>query len=491
MKKYILYIITFFLIGNVSAQIEDGSMAPNFAVFDIDGNFHELYSYLQDGHTVVIFFMATWSDPCWSYHNGLTNGTNGIGALNVLHDQHSVENGGNVVVLMIEGDPLTNSECLIGGPGCNYTTHGDWSQDTPYDLIESSNIASTYEVYDFPTVMTICPNGFVNETGTSTADCHWDFIESSSCPDLMANDAALQYLSAQGTACEASELEVELVNLGTNELTAVNITSTGITPPLDYDWVGSLETFDSETIDFGAIELNQGEDVTITITEMDDNNDNNSISPFTPAVLASTHIHMELQSDTYPEDFSIHFFDEFENEVLTDGGWGGLGADVLIEEDYFLPGIGCYRVELRDSWGDGLFAGAHAYIHGIDSDGNAMDNIIEVIGGPEEWTEKIGGANANQIVTNVNEPDKAFSSLEVFPNPASESINLKFEILRPGIARVELVTALGDRVYSKSLGKLGTGNHRISVDLDDVASGMYLLNLSCDGKVKSERVRVD
>jgi len=352
MKKYILNIIILLISGMATAQIEDGSLAPNFVVSDIDGETHDLYSYLQEGHFVVLFFMATWSDPCWSYHNGAWNGTDGQGAMNVLYNEHSVDNGGNVIVLMVEGDPATNTECVVGGPGCNYTTHGNWAMDTPYPIINNAMIADLYGIGDYPIIMTICPNGFVSESGTLTGAGHWSVIQNYDCPELLANDAGLQI--NPNSSCEETELTVDIVNLGTDSVTALNIVSTGITPEVNMDWTGNLGTLESETISFGFVTAIEGEEMMLSITDVDEDMNNNDVVPTLGAVEGSTHIHLELQSDTYPEDFSFYIYNEFGDLVVNDGGWGDLGADVLIERDYFLPELGCYTLQLFDSYGDGL-----------------------------------------------------------------------------------------------------------------------------------------
>ncbi len=485
--KYILNIILLLISGIAVAQIEDGSLAPNFVVDDIEGDTHDLYNYLQEGHFVVIYFMATWSDPCWSYHNGAWNGTNGQGAMNVLHNEYSVENGGNVIVLMVEGDPATNTECLVGGPGCNYTTHGNWAMDTPYPLIDNSMIADLYGIEDYPIIMTICPNGLVSESGTLTGAGHWSFIENFDCPALLANDAGLQI--NPNSSCEETELTVDLLNLGANPLTALNIISSGITPEVNMDWAGSLESFESETINFGFVSAVEGEEMMLSITDIDENMDNNDVVPTLGAVAGSTHIHLELQSDTYPEDFSFYIYNEFGNLVVSDGGWGGLGADVLIERDYFLPEIGCYTVELYDAYGDGLFEGAYCLAYGIDGGGNDMDLILDIQ--PSEFSEVSSGVNVNEVVVGVLEEDKVFQNFEVYPNPAKGRVNLHFELIQAGRTKMELVTPLGDVVMSKSLGSLGTGSHQFNVELTDVASGFYMIFLYSGDEVLSARMKVD
>src|SRR5690606_7472604 len=50
------------------AQLPVGSMAPDFTLTDINGTPQHLYSYLDQGYTVVIDISAAWCGPCWSAH---------------------------------------------------------------------------------------------------------------------------------------------------------------------------------------------------------------------------------------------------------------------------------------------------------------------------------------------------------------------------------------------------------------------------------------
>ena len=66
MKKHLLLLLCSLFFGclTANAQLSSGSIAPNFIATDIDGNTHDLYSYLDQGKTVVIDVMATWCPPC-------------------------------------------------------------------------------------------------------------------------------------------------------------------------------------------------------------------------------------------------------------------------------------------------------------------------------------------------------------------------------------------------------------------------------------------
>jgi hypothetical protein len=110
MKKFLLSMSVLLTAFVGSAQLPSGSAAPNFTGVDLDGNSHTLYDLLDQGYTVVLDVSATWCGPCWNYH------TSGI--LEQLWEEHGPDGDQTYFVLMIEGDPTTNTNCLSGSSGC-------------------------------------------------------------------------------------------------------------------------------------------------------------------------------------------------------------------------------------------------------------------------------------------------------------------------------------------------------------------------------------
>lgn len=149
MKKfYSLFASALLFAGAASAQI--GATAPDFTVTDIEGNEHNLYTYLDAGKVVILDCSATWCPPCWTFHQNHY--------LKSLDDQFGPKGTDQVVVLFYEADASTNSDDL-NGTGSN--TQGDWVTGVEYPIIDPVSPSLSGSVYwplGYPTVNVISPN---------------------------------------------------------------------------------------------------------------------------------------------------------------------------------------------------------------------------------------------------------------------------------------------------------------------------------------------
>jgi thiol-disulfide isomerase/thioredoxin len=117
-------------------QEQDLQMAPDFTVYDSDGNSVKLSDYF--GKPIVLNFWAYWCGPC---HREMPE-------FNALYE----ELGGDVVFLMVHVDPDTTQ-------GRSYVLANGYDFPVAYD--EKAQAAGTYGITSFPTTFFIDAEGNV------------------------------------------------------------------------------------------------------------------------------------------------------------------------------------------------------------------------------------------------------------------------------------------------------------------------------------------
>ncbi len=151
MKKYVVLFVLMLTGSLSSAQLPDGSTAPDFTFTDLSGTTHHLYTYLNQGKYVAMEVSATWCSPCWAYHTS--------GAMDSLYNLHDLPGDQAWKVFFIEGDGST-TEDQLNGIG---TTQGNWVAGALFPIMNPSgtplnDFKAGYDANSFPTLYMICPN---------------------------------------------------------------------------------------------------------------------------------------------------------------------------------------------------------------------------------------------------------------------------------------------------------------------------------------------
>ena len=333
----------------VRAQLPDGSIAPDWTATDINGNVWNLQNILDEGKTLILLFDATWNGPGWNYHN--------TGILQDLYDTFGPNGSDDLMVFFMEADDYTTLDDLYG---TGTATIGNWVEGTPYPIIDNTGslfveyYAGTY----YPTIFTICPDGFLVESGQSSFDEHVE-IAFGDCQNAIDGLAPSFTYNGELASCNGAPWNgsVELKNYGTESLTqAVFLLSLNGNALGSVEWLGNLGGNETATADLGAY-TGLG-DLSIELIQVNG-------QPWSDIVIqriigsreSTTNIQIRITTDNWPEETGW----ELRNSVGTViesvpvGALAG-SADTEFFWNVALPLFECFEFTLFDTYGDGLYA---------------------------------------------------------------------------------------------------------------------------------------
>jgi Secretion system C-terminal sorting domain/AhpC/TSA family len=464
MKKITLLIVVLLLSIQSNAQIAPGSVAPNFTATDINGNVHTLSDYLAAGKTVIMDVSATWCGPCWNYHN--------THALEDTYDAYGPETSNEVVVLFIEGDANTTLADL-NGTGTN--TQGNWVQNTPYPIIDGSNIGSLYQITYFPTVFRICPNGLVSEIGSSTASAIRASINSNcGIPPLVGvqNYAkAIESVNINNFCTSTGSPIAKVKNNGENVITTAtlnlkengNIVATKI-------YTGSIPRFVTRNITFDSMLLNTTSTYSVEVASV------NSLPLYNPAFSNAnmgisiadevSDIIVKVYLDNYPSEASWKIKNSSGVVVASGGPYignangGGADANTTKTLNVSLPAGSCYSVQLLDSFGDGWSGGQH----GIEIFDTNNTSLYSITG---NFSTSL---NVPNVVTTAALANSNFekSKTIVYPNPSKGIINVSTN----EYVKISIIDVLG-----KTILQTETVSNDSNINLSTLQKGMYVIKI--------------
>ena len=113
---------------------------PNFAYYDIDGNFHELSSYQLEGKIVIVDIFTTWCPFC----------VQSLAGIQEIWDLHGPDGDNTIVILKFERDANTDDE-------------EEWAMENgsvgPIITGAEAVIANDWNIPYQPNFFVICPDG--------------------------------------------------------------------------------------------------------------------------------------------------------------------------------------------------------------------------------------------------------------------------------------------------------------------------------------------
>ncbi len=486
--KIFFLLFCFCSITKITAQIPDGSIAPDFMVTDIEGQTHHLYEYLDQGKTVILEIGATWCEPCWSYTK--------TKVLDEIHQMLGTEGLDNTVLLFIEGEPDNTTEQLYGELGTTGNifadhTYGNWVAEIDYPIIDNHEIADLYAVKYYPSIFKICPNDkTTTELGQLSVDRILDETINTDCMSPTSSDdlAILRYPGTT-SVCDNTGLKfpIEIVNLGSNPIYDATIS---IEDAQNHLMTVALETplapLERQVIGLGPITLDKEGLLMFTVQNNLDNNPHNNFLTQHIALAKTSNslsINLELFTDAYGYE-TYWQIQDLDGTILhqggnldvgiNNGGWpyinepngeGAYNSFDHIVHHLELPQDGCYEFVIVDDYGDGICC---EYGHGSYKISDQSGKILIEDG---RFSDK--KTHPFSIVENISTSTLEATTETIFqcyPNPTSQFVNIR-SISSADDIYVEIIDIQGQKK-----GRFALLKPNESIDISHLSNGLYLFN---------------
>lgn len=157
----------------------------------------------------------------------------------------------------------------------------------------------------------------------------------------------------------------------------------------------------------------------------------------------------------------------------------------LIEVNFNLQTIGCYTFEIKDSYGDGINAGAGAGNYTI------IDNNLATLASSNG---KFGAGEKKDIklvsVVGLNDIENNISSFDVYPNPVKDIATLDINLNSSSVGTVQVIDMLGRNVIDLGTKSMKAGQNSIQLNTSKLNNGMYFIKVTTDNGVISKKITV-
>ena len=512
MKKLLLSLAVF--CGLTShAQLADNSLAPNFTVtayqpwlsaagLDNNGTY-TLYDYLDRGYTVILDVSATWCPPCFSYHDAhiLDQLWENYGVAGQPGVSANTQN--RVLVLWVDADPSTADVTMLDGSG----TPGNWV-NTGYTLGQmppngtsgnvmfpmanpgstvANQIGNGYNINYYPTLYIIAPNRRIKEIGQLSYSTLVAELSYGNQNQINDGDAALVSYNGSSTVCEDTYTPSAIVgNGGSTTLTnvAVNFTRNG--QVLSTGTVASIAPFGEATVVGSAINnFTAGQIVAEVVVNDDAVASNNTVThTVQDAALVNTPtVVVNLTTDRYASETSWNIRNVTTDQIVASSpiftNLSSNGQTVQAPVTVQLQPNQCYEFTILDSYSDGLCC---SYGNGTF---NVQDGNGTVFIPYTSFNDKLVRGFKTASVLGV-ESGLTVEAINVFPNPATDRINVSFGELKGDYA-VELMDLQGRVIFTDS--KVDASSS-FGISTEGLSSGSYIVTIKGQGNTVTKNVIV-
>lgn len=269
--------------------------------------------------------------------------------------------------------------------------------------------------------------------------------------------------------------------------------------PQTYTWTGNLLPLTmSQTMTFSPIAFTPLASNTLNVSVLtvngsaDMNAANNTVSKIIlNAVTANTlAMQMDFTNDRYGSEVGWGVYDEVTSTpvagaVVTAGTYPDLAANgtALHTHNFTVAANTCYKLVVTDSYGDGINAGYGAGNYSLKS------GVTQIIYSNGQYGTGETKLFKSASVTGLTALALNISGLNMYPNPASNSTTISFDLNQNENINVVVMNTLGQVVHNESLA-FNAGTHEVKLNTENWAAGVYNVNFTTSSASASKKLTI-
>ncbi len=286
---------------------------------------------------------------------------------------------------------------------------------------------------------------------------------------------------------------ITLKNVGSDPITAVQLSYTiagGATQT--YDWnARTIASMTSDTIVLPSFMITTGSNQVLSVQVSQING-----SPYTATAASNLtmikkiangggYMSFKLVTDQYASETRFKLYNPDGSVLLQGGPWTDLGASGTTTRWFaFLPNqIGCYQLDVTDSYGDGINAGTGAgYFQVIKYDNTVVINDNGQYGFLARYMINVDAASGVEEVTT--------NDVNVYPNPTDGLTNISVNLLNEAHVNVAIYNVYGQMIQVLNDSQMSQGKNDLTFNAANLSSGIYFVKVSIGNETYTKKVTV-
>lgn len=202
-----------------------------------------------------------------------------------------------------------------------------------------------------------------------------------------------------------------------------------------------------------------------------------------------TLVQIDITFDTYPEETSWAIYDDNGSAVASGGPYSSEQDNSTLRIVECLED-GCYEFVISDVFGDGICCYFGNGNWDISYEGTSHNSPSSGAFGTSESHEFCIGGTGKTLAPNTRQiQTPEGNELLIYPNPARESLTLRYKATIAESATLQIFNALGQLVERKDIA-LSKGLNEVQVGLDLLSSGQYYVVLRTTNEVLGKKLTV-